>query len=517
MSYVIKNIETRNITATTGDLTLTSTAGSVLINDAVNGVSIDTGINTITVNTADVVIVAPLPQDIVGALNALQASSAPQNLDSVLTTGNLTGANTIVIGTGSGGILSTIGTNITIDAGIDDLLLSGDNITTTATGNVLNSITGTSTTNAAGITLTSSAALAASGTTAAITASTGDLTLTSTLGSVLINDAVNGVSIDTGTNTITVNTADVVIVAPLPQDIVGALNALQASSAPQNLDSVLTTGNLTGANTIVIGTGSGGILSTIGTNITIDAGVDDLLLSGDNTTINTVGLTTTATGNVLNSITGTSTTNAAGITLTSSAALAASGTATTITASTGDLTLTSTAGSVLINDAVNGVSVDTGTNIITVNTADVVINAPLPQDIVGALNTLQSSISSTQQRISYQLTTIRLLAPNNFPPHKPIYWVWYENRYGAAGMNYTNPILVFYNADFPTSVHVVNNTGVPSDMLAITSFGVGFHAVALAPVPTADASIYVEVRATTPGMRGTIFGMSLEWITNNPP
>lgn len=294
----------------------------------------------------------------------------------------------------------------------------------------------------------------------------------------------------------------------------------------QNLEQVLSIGNLTGANTIVIDTGSGGILSTAGTNLTVDAGTDDLILDGNNvaitstlnTTINAVDVTTTATGNLLDTVTGTSTTNAAGITLASTAALTASGTTASLTANTGDLTLTSTAGTVNINDAVGGVSIDTGANTVTVNTGDVVITAPLPQDIVGALNALQASvIANVPQRVSYQLATINIRTNNAFPSGatpKPIYWTWDESRYGAAGMNYQLPVLVFEVVSFSADVHVRNDTAAV-DMLATAPFAVGFHAQALSPVPTADAEIWIEFRSTVANNRANIRGVALEWRALN--
>ena len=296
---------------------------------------------------------------------------------------------------------------------------------------------------------------------------------------------------------------------------------LFSSAGGQNLESVLNTGNLTGANTIVIDTGSGGILSTAGTDLIVNAGTDDLLLSGDNTIITsttntsivTVDITTTASGNSLENITGTSTTNAAGIVLDSSVALTTSGTIASMTADTGDLTLTSTAGTVNINDAVGGVSIDTGTNTITVNTADVVITAPLPQDIVGALNALLAT--ADRQRVAHQLGTIPLISLDAFPTIKPMYWTWREARYGAAGMDYTTPILVFEVVTNSIDLHVRNNTaGV--DLLAVTAFAPGFFAQALSNVPTADAEIFLEIRANLASNQGELRGVSLEWIAQNP-
>ena len=298
---------------------------------------------------------------------------------------------------------------------------------------------------------------------------------------------------------------------------------LFSASGGQNLESVLNAGNLTGANSIVIDTGSGGILSTVGQNLIIDAGTDDLQLSGDNvaitsttnTTINAVDVTTTATGNLLDTVTGTSTTNAAGITLASTAGLTTSGTTASMTANTGDLTLTSTAGTVNINDNGSGVSIDTGTNTVTVNTGDVVITAPLPQDIVGALNALQTSVSAaTRQRVSYQLLTIPLKSLDAFPTVKPVYWTWREARYGVAGMDYTSPVLVFEVVTNSIDIQVRNQTaGV--DLLAVTAFAPGFYAQSLSNVPTADGEIFLQIRANTPGSQGELRGVSLEWIAQN--
>lgn len=301
---------------------------------------------------------------------------------------------------------------------------------------------------------------------------------------------------------------------------------LFSQSGGQNLESVLNVGNLTGTNSIIIDTGSGGILSTAGQTLIVNAGTDTLQLSGNtvaitstaNTTINAVNVTTTATGNVLDNVTGTSTTNAAGITLASTAGLTASGTTASLTANTGDLTLTSTAGTVNINDAVGGVSIDTGTNTITVNTGDVVITAPLPQDIVGALNALQTSVvSATRQRVSHQLLTIPLKSLDAFPTIKPIYWTWFESRYGTGGMDYTNPVLVFEVVGNDIVIQVRNQTlGV--DLLAPTVRSAGFYAepLPLNVPPTANAEIFVQIRSQTAGFPGELRGVSLEWIANNP-
>jgi len=309
--------------------------------------------------------------------------------------------------------------------------------------------------------------------------------------------------------------------------------SLFSASGGQNLESVLNTGNLTGANTIEIGTGSGGITSTAGTNLNVNSGTDDLLLSGDNTvitsttntTINTVDMTTVATGNLLDTVTGTSTTNANGIVLASTSALTASGTTASVTASTGDLTLTSTAGTVNINDAVGGVSIDTGATTISVNTGDVVITAPLPQDVVGALNALQASVLlASKQRVSYQLMTIPLKSLPNFPTVKPIYWTWNEARYGSGGMEYNTPVLIFEVVTIGAhgnglDIHV-RNTTESTDMLATTTFASSatgvFYAQALTNIPTVDAEIYVEIKAQVPGNKCELRGVSLEWIADNP-
>jgi len=311
--------------------------------------------------------------------------------------------------------------------------------------------------------------------------------------------------------------------------------SLFSASGGQNLESVLNTGNLTGANTIEIGTGSGGITSTAGTNLGISAGTDDLLLSGDevvitstaNTILNAVNITTVATGNLLDTVTGTSTTNANGIVLASTAVLTASGTTASVTASTGDLTLTSTAGTVNINDAVGGVSIDTGTNTITVNTGDVVITAPLPQDVVGALNALQASVLlAAKQRVSYQLMTIPLKSLPNFPTVKPIYWTWNQLRYGNTlpGMGYNTPVLVFEVVTIGAhgnglDIHV-RDTTTPADMLTTTTFASStagvFYAQTLSNIPSIDAEIYIEIKSQVPGNKCELRGVSLEWIADNP-
>jgi hypothetical protein len=281
----------------------------------------------------------------------------------------------------------------------------------------------------------------------------------------------------------------------------------------QDLESVLTVGNITGNNNIVL-TGTGTLTSS-GVNLTINADITDLVMSGANSSLTTTtNMTNTIGGNKLENITGTTTTNANGITLDSSAAFASSGTTATMTADTGALTLSATIGDVNINAATGGVSIDTGTSTLTVNVSDVALTAPLPQDIAGAINSLQSQITViTSQLVSYQLTTIQIITNDDFPVVKPIYWTWIETRYGLSGFAYGSPTLIFEVADNSVDIHVYNETaGV--DMLAITPFAVGFHAQALSNIPTANARIYIDMRSTVGGDSGTIRGIALEWQTN---
>lgn len=299
----------------------------------------------------------------------------------------------------------------------------------------------------------------------------------------------------------------------------------------QTLEQVLGTGNTTGNNNIVIDTGSNGILSTAGTNLNVNAGTDDLVLSGDNVLVNaTTNLTTTVGGNVLENITGTSTVNAAGITLDSSAAFTASGTTASLTADTGDLALTSTAGDTNISGTTGinlaadagGVSIDTGTNTITVNSGDVAITAPLPQDVVGAINALQTSVlANVKQRVSYSLANIPIRTKDAFPTIKQIYWTWFGDRYGdgANGMDYGNPVLVYEVVENSVDVHVRNQTA-GNDLLATVSRGVGFYADALTdnPLPnTNNAEIFVEFRSTSSGDRARVRGVAIEFIANKNP
>lgn len=310
-------------------------------------------------------------------------------------------------------------------------------------------------------------------------------------------------------------------------DIGNMYEAIVGAGITIHNNTVLTSGNsLTSDNLILSSTT--GLTSSVGVDLIINSNLQDLSLTGNNTTFNTTLSTTINTtdmisnisGNKLENIVGTNTINSNGITLDSSNSLILNGTNIDATANNGNLSLTSNIGSISLIESTNqdGINIITNGITITVNSVPSDITVPSSSnDIVSAINNLYTLVGgSSKQRATYILSSIPILTTTDafgtFPVH-PIHWNWIENRYGVAAMDYQDGILLTY-IETEDVLYEIRNASDDS-LIQTGTFTIGFNSITYATLPTSNTNIYIDVRSVLG--TGRILGLSLEFTAQNVP
>ena len=148
--------------------------------------------------------------------------------------------------------------------------------------------------------------------------------------------------------------------------------------------------------------------------------------------------------------------------------------------------------------------------------------ATTAQNIVGAINELNTAVGAVVQRIAYSLVVleVRVIASATI---NISYFSWDDSRYGAGGSNYTNGLFVFETdntnrtaSNVTVELFDITNTVSLGTSGALTTSGIQTFAVT---APAADAR--VAVRVTGNGSSGlgdymSVFGCSLEWDATIP-